>query len=93
MNLGRKLAKNTVKNILLRNGIDPSPDRKGSWTTFLRAHLESTAAMDFFTTEVWTSSGLTTFYTLVCPGYRDSQNEKRGIHATTRRRVHPEQGT
>src|SRR5262245_4098151 len=32
--------------------------------TFLKAHWSSLAAADFFTTELWTSRGLVTFYTL-----------------------------
>jgi hypothetical protein len=35
-----------------------------AWKTFLKAHWSSLAAADFFTTEVWTSRGLVTFYTL-----------------------------
>ncbi len=35
-----------------------------SWRTFLAAHWGAIAAADFFTTEVWTTHGLVTYYTL-----------------------------
>ena len=35
-----------------------------TWRAFLRAHWGAIAAADFFTTEVWTSRGLVTYYTL-----------------------------
>jgi len=65
-NLGHTIAPNTVANILRRRGLEPAPARKPkvSWQTFLKAHWSSLAATDFFTTEVWTSRGLVTFYTL-----------------------------
>ena len=34
-----------------------------AWRTFLRAHWQALVAADFFTTEVWTSRGLVTYYT------------------------------
>ena len=36
-----------------------------AWKTFLQAHWDSIAAVDFTTVEVWTKSGLITFYILV----------------------------
>ena len=64
-NLGHDVAPNTVKKILLAHGIDPAPERRlrTSWRRFLRTQFASIAAADFFTTEVWTSSGLVTYYT------------------------------
>ena len=35
------------------------------WKEFIRSHLETLAAVDFFTAEVWTTGGLTTYYVLV----------------------------
>ena len=35
-----------------------------NWSTFLKAHWDQLAAVDFTTIEVWTPSGLTTFYLL-----------------------------
>jgi transposase InsO family protein len=65
-NLGHIVCPNTIKAILLRNGIQPAPDRgrRTPWKTFLRAHARSIFAADFFTTEVWTMRGLVTHYTL-----------------------------
>jgi len=39
-NLGHEIARSTIKRILLKNGIDPAPerDKKTSWETFLKAH-------------------------------------------------------
>jgi transposase InsO family protein len=34
------------------------------WRTFVRAHAPLIAAADFFTTEVWTTRGLVTYFTL-----------------------------
>ena len=66
-NLGRKLARNTVANILREHGIEPAPERgcKTHWRTFLKAHWEVIAAADFFTVEVSTSRGLLTCYVLI----------------------------
>jgi hypothetical protein len=65
-NVGYAVAPTTIRNILRRRGLEPAPLRKPkiAWKTFLKAHWSSLAAADFFTTEVWTSRGLVTFYTL-----------------------------
>jgi len=59
-----KLCKQTVANILKKNGIVPAPERKRdtTWHDFIRQHKEGLWACDFFTTEVWTMIGLQTFY-------------------------------
>jgi putative transposase len=59
-NVGHDIGRNTVKRILFDNGIDPVPPRhRGmSWATFLKAHLGTIAATDFFAVEVLTRSGL-----------------------------------
>ena len=63
-NLGHTLSDQTVGNILKRHGIPPATERKRTttWKDFIRAHREVLAATDFFTTEVWTVSGLVTYY-------------------------------
>ena len=38
--------------------------RTTSWQTFVKSHADVIAGADFFTTEVWTARGLTTYYTL-----------------------------
>ena len=65
-NLGYTVVASTVANILKRHGIVPAPERgkQTSWRTFLKAHWDVIAATDFFTIEVWTSSGLVTYYIL-----------------------------
>jgi transposase InsO family protein len=50
--------------VLAANGIAPAPERPMTWRAFLRSHAEVIAAVDFFTTEVWTTRGLVTCYTL-----------------------------
>jgi transposase InsO family protein len=63
-NLGHRVGRTTVANIMKRNGIDPAPERgrRMTWSKFLRAHWNVLAAADFFTVEVWGPRGLVTFY-------------------------------
>ncbi len=67
-NLGHEASHQRVANILKRHGIAPAPERAKcmSWRDFIRSHLEVLAAVDFFTAEVWTAAGLTTYYILTC---------------------------
>jgi transposase InsO family protein len=64
--LGYTVSDQTVGNVLKRNGIVPTPERKKqtTWRQFIRAHMDVLVATDFFTTEVWTLGGLVTFYVL-----------------------------
>jgi hypothetical protein len=59
-NLGHMLAHNTIADILRRHGIEPAPERsrKTTWKEFLNRHWDQIVASDFFTIEVWTTSGL-----------------------------------
>ena len=65
-NVGYYISDTTVGNILKAHGIEPAPKRQrtGSWSTFLKAHWDVLAAIDFTTIEVWTNRGLVTFYLL-----------------------------
>ena len=65
-NLGHEISDTTVGNILKANGIEPAPERKKktTWATFIRAHLDVLAAVDFTSIEVWTTRGLVTYYLL-----------------------------
>jgi transposase InsO family protein len=66
-NLGYKVSASTVANIMRRNGFNLSVDRtKGgmSWADFIKIHKDVILATDFFTAEVWTPSGLATYYVL-----------------------------
>ena len=79
--LGFKVCHTTIDNVLLRNGYDPSPDRgrKTRWSEFLKAHWDSLAAIDFFTTEIYTMAGLTRYYVLVTIDYATRKVEVVGI--------------
>jgi hypothetical protein len=65
-NLGQAVSDQTVGNILKRHGVGPAPERKRNttWAAFIRRHKAVLWATDVFTTEVWTPTGLTTFYVL-----------------------------
>jgi len=65
-NLGHEASDQTVGNILTRHGIEPAPDRKRqtTWKTFIKAHWDVLASIDFTTIEVWTKGGLVTYYLL-----------------------------
>ncbi|MGK0189554.1 MAG: putative transposase, partial [Verrucomicrobiales bacterium] len=80
-NLGHKITDTSVGNILRANGIEPAPLRRTSttWKTFLQAHWESIASVDFTTVEVWTASGLTTFYILVVMRLKARRIEIAGV--------------
>ncbi len=61
----RRLSRNTVKNLLKAHGFDPAPKRgEDSWDAFLKRHLETLWACDFFTKTVWTLVGPKTFHVL-----------------------------
>jgi transposase InsO family protein len=65
-NLGHEIGRNTIKRILLENGIDPAPERgrRMSWATFIKAHLGVIVGMDFFTVEVVTWLELVRYHVL-----------------------------
>ncbi len=65
-NVGYPISDTTVGNVLKEHGIEPAPDRKRktTWKTFIKAHWDVLAAIDFTTVEVWTKGGLVTFYLL-----------------------------
>ena len=48
-NDGYHICDSTLGNILKAHGIKPAPDRKcqGSWETFLKAHWDVIASIDF----------------------------------------------
>ena len=53
-NLGLMISDTTIGSILREHGIEPDPDRQRTttWKTFLKAHWEVLAAVDFTTVEV-----------------------------------------
>jgi len=64
--LGHKVSDQTVGNVLKRHGIAPAPKRSQTttWKNFISAHMAVLAGSDFFTVEVLTWRGLTTYYVL-----------------------------
>ncbi|MFH1024103.1 MAG: integrase core domain-containing protein [Planctomycetota bacterium] len=55
----RKISRTTVKNILLRNSLDPGPARGiGTWDEFIKIHRTTLWACDFLVKRAWTRSGL-----------------------------------
>jgi len=63
--LGHLVSPSYVREVLRRNGLPPSPNRRGSsWKQFVQSHLDVTWAADVFTEEVWSLRGLVTFYVL-----------------------------
>ena len=68
--LGLYAGANSVKRILNEAGIHPSPERRKKkpalpWTTFVRAHMETMVACDFFSKTVFTLRGPRTAYVLM----------------------------
>jgi putative transposase len=63
--LGHGICPNTLKNIIIKNGIPPSGKRKSlSWKTFILSHLDVTWACDYFTENILTPAGFMACYTL-----------------------------
>jgi transposase InsO family protein len=52
--LGREIGRNTIRRILVANGLEPAPERgkRTRWSTFLKSHWSAIAAADFFSVEV-----------------------------------------
>jgi len=65
-NVGSHISDTTMGSILKQHGIEPAPDRKcqTTWKTFIKAHGDVLAAIDFTTVEVWTKDALVTHYLL-----------------------------
>jgi putative transposase len=65
-NLRYSISDSTVANILREHGIEPASERKRhpTWHSFLKAHWDVLADIDFTTIEIWTKGGLVTFYLL-----------------------------
>lgn len=62
-NIGHSISDTSVRNILKADGIEPAPVRirKTTWSTFLKAHWDVLATIDFATVEMWTKSRLVTY--------------------------------
>ena len=79
--LGLKVSPATINRILREHGIEPSPQKpeRTSWNEFIKAHWESLAAIDFFTTEIYTVLGLTRYMVLFSIDYATRKVEIAGI--------------
>ena len=65
LGIGR-IGRQTVKNILVEAGIEPSPKRaRGTWDEFLRSHPKTLWACDFFTKRALTARGFVELDVLV----------------------------
>ena len=80
-NLGHEIGRNTIKRVLLDNGIDPAPLRgkSMSWKTFLNAHWGVICATDFFSVEVLTRNGLIRHFVLFVIDLKTRRIEIAGI--------------
>ncbi len=62
----KKISRQTVRNILKEEGIEPNPDRMNdNWDTFIARHAETLWAVDFFSVKTVTTKGLRDMYVLV----------------------------
>ena len=79
--LGFETNTETIQNILKRNGITPSPDRREAltWKEFLETHWNNLTATDFLTWEVLTPFGLVTHYILFFIRLKDRKAHIAGI--------------
>ena len=66
LHLGHDVSRSTIARVLKSAGIEPAPNRKKgmTWEDFLSVHWDVMAATDFFTTEIWTTSGLVRYHIL-----------------------------
>ena len=62
----KSISRNTVKNILKANGLDPGPQRGvGTWDEFLKLHAATLWQADFLSVRTLTTKGLRDLYLLV----------------------------
>ena len=92
-NLGHEIGHSTIAEILVRNGIEPAPERgrKTTWKEFLEQHWALIVATDFFTIEVWTRRGLQRFIVLFFIELSTRKVQIAGI-ASSRERAMDEPG-
>ncbi len=74
-----RIGRNTIKRILIENGLDPVGGRRTTWKAFLRAHWAAIAATDFFTVEVVTWRGLVRYFVLFVIDLKTRRIEVAGI--------------
>lgn len=65
MGLGKQVSRSTVGNIMRAHGFDPGPKRGlGTWDEFIKTHVDTMWACDFFTKQVWSPRGFQDYYVL-----------------------------
>ncbi len=79
--LGHQVARGTIARVLRENGFDPAPERKSTWTTFLKSHFGAIAATDFFSVEVLTRAGLVRYFVLFIIDIKSRRVEIANISA------------
>lgn len=81
------VSRSTVRNILREAGLPTTPERnRYGWDEFVRRHLDTLLACDFFTKEVWTPLGKRFAYAIVFLhiGTRQVVVSPSTFHANTR---------
>jgi putative transposase len=63
-NVGHRVGRSTIARVLRAHGIPPGGQRATPWRTFVQAHWSALVAADFFTTEVWPTRGLVTYFVI-----------------------------
>ena len=83
-NLGFKVGRSTIANVLREHGINPAPLRgkRTPWSTFLKSHWKILVSSDFFSVEVWRLSGLTTYYVLFLFNSRHEPSRSLALPST-----------
>jgi putative transposase len=62
----KNISRQTVRNILKEEGIEPSPNRKNDcWDNFIKRHAETLWAVDFFSVKSVTLKGIRDLYLMV----------------------------
>ena len=62
--LGFEVSRTTVRNILIKNGLNPEPDAKSTWQQFLKSHWHILTACDFFSVELFVKGKLIRYMVL-----------------------------
>jgi putative transposase len=79
--LGHEVSRSTVRRILKEHGIEPAPERPTTWKAFLSSHWGAICALDFFTVEVLTMTGLVRYFVLFAIDLKSRHVEIAGIVA------------
>jgi transposase len=85
-NLGYRVSRTTVANVLKEGGLEPAPKRRRrtSWSAFLNAQWPGLAAIDFTTVEVCDGGRIGDALRCVRDGIGDPESDLRGHHAAPR---------